>query len=56
MEFIVLDIALAIILVLLVVYNMIMIGLMSSQTYKVDNNKSEVSERRSAIKTKYNIA
>lgn len=56
MEFMVLDIILAVILVLLVIYTMVMIGLMSSQTTKVDNMKKEIAERRTVVKAKYNIA
>lgn len=56
MEYMVLVIVLAIILVLLVIYNMVMIGLMSSQTSKVDNAKKDVTEKRNDVKTKYQIA
>ena len=56
MEYMVLVIILAVSLVLLVIYNMIMIGLMSGQTSKFDNLKKDVSEGRTVVKAKYNIA
>ena len=55
MEYFVLDIILAVIMFILIVYNMIMIGLMSTQTAKVDISKNAIDDKRTAIETKYKI-
>ena len=47
---------LAIIVAVFIVYDIIMIGLMSSQVKDVDNAKSDISSKRKLVKAKYNIS
>ncbi len=56
MEFLIVDILLAVVLFLLVVYVMTMIGLMSGQTQTVSGAEKDVNDKRLIVKTKYNIA
>lgn len=56
MEYMTLDIILAVVLSAIVIYCVIMIGLSSGQGPEVEYSKKEVSSVRNAIKTKYNVA
>jgi hypothetical protein len=49
----VLIIVMAVMLVLLVIYDMIMIGLMSQQVAVAKNYEKDLSEKRSAVKSRY---
>ena len=56
MEFLIPITILFIVLIVLVIYTMVMIGIMANKTTVANNIEKDISERRAAVKTKYNVA
>ena len=56
MEYMTLDIILAVILVIMVIYCIIMIGVSSKQGADVEYAGKEITVARNSVKAKYNVA